>query len=134
MKQFVTDTHPIVWHLTDSPQLSLKAKQIFEGGDRGENQIFIPSIVLVEIVYLAEKTRIDPLLIDTLLNLLSASPSNYLVAPLNLETVMAMRGIDPQLVPDMPDRIIVATAKTLNAPLISRDQQIAKAGIVKVIW
>jgi len=32
------------------------------------------------------------------------------------------------------DRIIVATAKTLGIPLITRDANIADSGLVKVVW
>jgi len=37
------------------------------------------------------------------------------------------------LVPEMPDRIIAATALRLDLPLITRDGRIASAGI-KTIW
>lgn len=38
-----------------------------------------------------------------------------------------------QIVPEMPDRIISATALYLNLPLITRDAQII-ASIVETIW
>ncbi len=37
-------------------------------------------------------------------------------------------------VPDMPDRIIAATALHLNLPLLSRDGQIAQVPSLTVIW
>ena len=37
------------------------------------------------------------------------------------------------VVPDMPDRIIAATAVHLGLPLITRDERIRSAGI-KTIW
>jgi len=35
---------------------------------------------------------------------------------------------------EMHDRIIVATAKLLNAVLITKDEEIIKSKIVKTIW
>jgi len=35
---------------------------------------------------------------------------------------------------ELHDRIIVATAKILNAKLITRDKEIRKAGVVDVVW
>lgn len=37
-------------------------------------------------------------------------------------------------VPDMPDRIIAATALHLNLPLLSRDRQIASLPGIIVVW
>jgi len=50
---FVTDTHPLLWHMTDDPRLSLKVKRIFD-----EDYIFIPCIVFFELLYLVEKKKI----------------------------------------------------------------------------
>ena len=112
--QYVTDTHALLWHLQRSERLSAKARAIFRRADRGRAQIVIPSIVLVEMVYLAERVRIAPALVDRVFALLFPRPQNYLLAPLDLEIVQAMRGISRTQVPDMPDRIIVATAKRLG--------------------
>lgn len=35
---------------------------------------------------------------------------------------------------ELHDRIIVATAKLLNAKLITKDKEIKSAGIVTVVW
>ncbi len=38
------------------------------------------------------------------------------------------------LMKDMPDRIITATALELGLPLITKDQKITDAQVVEVIW
>ncbi len=38
------------------------------------------------------------------------------------------------LIPDMPDRIIAATARYLNIPLVTKDAMIQNAGVVSTIW
>ncbi len=51
----VTDTHPWVWFLTASPRLSQKAKSILSDPS---NLIILPSIVMMEIKYLYQRTQI----------------------------------------------------------------------------
>ena len=64
MSRFVSDTHSLLWHLTEDPALSAVAKDAFLAADRGEAEIFIPSIVLVEVIYLTERRRVASDLID----------------------------------------------------------------------
>lgn len=135
MSQYVTDTHPLLWHiLSDEVRLSEAAKAVFTDADAGIHQILIPSIVLVEGVYLTEKKRIDPTALDRLFSLLALSPANYVIAPLDVEVVKAMQTVDYTKVPEMPDRIIVATAKHLEVELVTKDTVIASSGIVTVVW
>ena len=133
MAHYVTDTHALIWHLQNSRKLSRKAGALFREADAGRAVIVVPSIVLVELVYLAEKRRVDPAMTDQVFVLLRSGAQNYIVAPLEAETVQMLRGIDRSQVPEMPDRIITATAKQLGLPLITRDPEIA-AGAVRVIW
>ena len=54
-------------------------------------------------------------------------------APVTVDVVRAMRQIPRDAVPDMPDRIIAATAVYLSVPLISRDGRI-RASNVQTVW
>jgi len=134
MSQYVTDTHPLLWHISGDPRLSAVARTIFTEADAGLHQILVPGIVLVEAVYLAEKKRIDPLVVDQLFFLLDLGPANYAAIPLEVGVVRILRTINRAAVPDMPDRIIVATAKHLGLDLVTKDHDIATSGIVAVIW
>ena len=55
MRNYVVDTHALVWHLTDDPRLGKKAKQILETPD---NRLVLPAIVLAEAKYIADRQRI----------------------------------------------------------------------------
>lgn len=134
MKEFVTDTHALLWHIFQSERLSPKAAKIFNQADNNEVRIFIPNIVLVELVYLVEKARIPEKSIDNLIKLLEKNPINYQLVQIELSTIRAMQSISRQLIPDMPDRIIAATALELGLPLITKDQKITEANVVEVIW
>ena len=132
--RYVTDTHALYWHLTKNPKLSKKAKKIFQEADTGVHQVMIPGIVLIEMVYLVEKSRINETSLTEVFELLDTVGGSYDVAPLNKDTVTALQQISREVVPDMPDRIIAATALQLDIPLITRDRQIKNAGNLKTIW
>jgi PIN domain nuclease of toxin-antitoxin system len=133
MSNAVTDTHALIWYLEDNPRLSLAANQVFEQCDRGEIVIYIPTICLVEIVYLQEKGRISAHMKTQLDAALIAGTSGLILVNLTLEVVNALATISKDSVPDMPDRIIAATAKHLGLPLISRDTRMPLSQ-VSIIW
>ena len=58
MPDAVTDTHGLIWYLEDSPRLGQAAKDLFDACDEGEITIYVPTICLVEILYLQEKGRV----------------------------------------------------------------------------
>lgn len=59
MTDCVTDTHALIWYLTNSPRLGSEARAAFDACDKGEAVIYVPIICLVEMVYLIEKGRIQ---------------------------------------------------------------------------
>lgn len=134
MNRWVTDTHALLWHLYNAKRLSSKVSRIFSEADVGECQIIIPAIVLVEIIYLAEKGRIDADAVKQVIEMLSSQANNYVIASLDLETAAALAQVDRAVVPELSDRIITATALHLNLPLLTRDTQIARFDLVTVVW
>jgi len=54
-------------------------------------------------------------------------------APFTAAVVDAMRHVSRSEIPDMPDRMISATAIHLGVPVISRDSRI-RASNVRTIW
>ena len=133
MPDVVTDTHGLIWYLEDSPLLGPGAKEVFDACDRGEIVVYIPTICLVEIVYLQEKERIP---VDLKMQLdaeLRAGTSGLVLVDLTAEVANAVAHVPRSDVPDMPDRIIAATALHLGLPLISRDRRIQLSD-VNTIW
>lgn len=53
------DTHALLWHLTEDDKLGRKAKEVLDGGDRGEKTIIIPTMVSTEALFILEKKRVD---------------------------------------------------------------------------
>ena len=57
--------------------------------------------------------------------------NNYIVVDLDLEIVNVASKISGM---DLHDRLIVATAKYLEVPIISNDKVIRNSGIIVIIW
>lgn len=133
MPDAVTDTHALIWYLQNDARLSPTAAQYFDDCEYDGGRIRVPSICVVEIVYLSEKGRIPANTLDQLLKDLRAPDTVLEVVGLNLPIVLELRNIPRTSVPDMPDRIIAATTLYLKLPLISRDGQIQASGLA-TIW
>ncbi len=97
------------------------------------NSIAVSSISLAEILYLTEKNRLPAPVYATLKTAL-ADPS-YVIEEISLSgnIVDAMAKVSRTDVPDMPDRIVAATAVHFSVPVISRDGKI-RASAVETIW
>jgi PIN domain nuclease of toxin-antitoxin system len=130
----VADTHTIIWHLYDSDELSTNAKQIIEDTSVSGNQLLIASITIVEMTYLIDKKRIKPDVLDKLYEALDDPASNIDIVYLTTEVAQTVKAVPRDLVPDMPDRIIAATALHLNLPLVTRDAKLQNFSQLTTIW
>jgi PIN domain nuclease of toxin-antitoxin system len=133
MPDYVTDTHGLIWYLEDDPRLGNAARAMFDACDRGEGVIYVPTICVVEIIYLQEKGRIPAELKARLDAELQAATNSLVLVGLTADVTNAVARVPRTQVPEMPDRIIAATALHLGLPLISRDHKI-QATDVKTIW
>jgi predicted nucleic acid-binding protein len=95
--------------------------------------IFVPTICIVEVTYLIEKNRIDAQALARLERALREPGSAAEAVPLTAEIAFALSKIPRASVPDLPDRVIAATALALGLPLVTRDGEIQASGI-ETIW
>jgi PIN domain nuclease of toxin-antitoxin system len=133
MLRAIADTHAAIWYIYGDARLSLTARTTIEQIAAAGDQIAISSITLIEMVYLVEKGRIAPEALERLLQTLKDSESVLAEIPVDQNIADAVRRVDRSQIPDMPDRIIAATALHLNLPLISRDGKIRLSEIA-TIW
>lgn len=134
MNRYVTDTHPLIWALSNDSRLSAKARAVFADADAGRAIVIIPPIVAIEMVYLGEKGRIPDRLVDELLVKVAKPGLSYRLGELNASVISALRQVSRDLIPEMPDRIIAATARAAGVELITRDGLITASGVVSVVW
>ncbi len=129
-KLYVTDTHSLLWHLYDLPQLTPTAQAAFSEVENGEVILLIPAIVLAEIVFTVERRRHD-IDISEILDRIAVA-DNYQVLPFDLYA--ARRLADVTAISEMHDRMIVCEALAHHAPLITKDEEITMSGIVQTVW
>ncbi|GET38886.1 type II toxin-antitoxin system VapC family toxin [Microseira wollei] len=129
----VADTHVVIWYIFADPRLSATARTTIEQIAADGNQVAFSSITLAEIVYLTERGRIDVTTLDRLLEALEGDNALLVEIPFDRNIAQALRQVDRVQIPDLPDRIIAATAMYLNVPIISRDRRIQLSDI-ETIW
>lgn len=126
---FITDTHSLVWYFTEDARLSKKAIKAFEGTIK-EGTLVVPAVVLAEIMYISKRGKIALTFEETLKTI--EEYENFDIAPLDINILKTADRIETEM--EMHDKLIVATALYYKARLITRDEQIKKAGIVSVVW
>lgn len=129
----VLDTHAAVWYLLDAKSLSASIFSLIDEAAASGQPTYISAISLVEVVYLVERGRIAADAFERFVAELAQENPAFTVVPLDSEVASCLRKIPRDAVPDMPDRIIAATALHLGLPLITRDRRIQSAGI-ETIW
>lgn len=132
MNGLVSDTHSAVWYLEDSPELSSAAARAMDDATDNNQPIYVSAITLVELAYLIDKGRLAEQKLQDLLAALADAASNFELFPVDLAVAQALRKIPRVTVPDMPDRIIAATAVHLGLPLVTRDNKIQAANLTTV--
>ncbi|WP_308189025.1 type II toxin-antitoxin system VapC family toxin [Nostoc mirabile] len=124
----------LIWYVFDLDRLSKTAQTALEQAVNSGNPIYVSGISVVEIAYLVEKGRFAEEVLTRILNALDDPNVGIVLAPLDRNISGATRQIDRATVPDMPDRIIAATAFCLGLPLVTRDFQIQALTTIQTIW
>jgi len=96
-------------------------------------EVGVSAITLVEILYLSEKGRIPIDAFNDVMVLLERPNAAFVEIAFDRSISRSMERILRSDVPDMPDRIIAATALHLSLPVISRDGRI-RALNIETIW
>ena len=134
MPSVVADTHTLIWYIFELPRLSATALTALEQAVNEGNFIYFSAITIVEISYLIERGRLAGEVLTRVLNAADDQNVGILLAPLDRNISATIQQIDRATVPDMPDRIIAATALSLNLPLITCDTRIQALTNIQTIW
>jgi len=124
----VLDTHALIWLNDDAGRLSNAACEAI----RREGELGVSAISLWEVSMLWQYGRIEfGLPLETWLEKACSQPKIRL---LSISVAVAARTAQLELHGDPADRLIVASALVHQCALVTRDENIQNAKIVRTIW
>lgn len=130
----IADTHVVVWYMQEPERLSPGASAEFERSKKSRNTyIGVSPMTLVEMIYLRDRGTMDEDALRLVKNALTDRKGILRPVPITVKIAISMAEIPRMAVPDMPDRVISATALSMGVPLITRDEKI-RASKVRTIW
>ena len=127
--EFVTDTMALILWL-ERRKLPQTIKTVFQRMEQGNAVIYVPTMTLAEILYLSEKQRISLTIEDTIRYIENQSSCKEYA--MNIAVIQATAEITD--IPELHDRLIAATARVLDAVLMTNDPVIQISGFVKTVW
>ena len=134
MHSLLLDTHIFVWLIAKNGQLTQKDKDRIEACTQSEGKILVSAISIWEIGMLSQKGRLT-MQEPVLQWVKEAIEAPYIqLVPLSPEIAIESCQLPGEFHGDPADRILVATSRVLNVPLLTRDNHIrtyAQGGYLK---
>ena len=129
----VLDTHVWLWFISKPEGLSKRATQAVSAAVK-EKSVLISSISAWEVALLVIKKRLKLSLDVT--DWIAKSENLPFIQFIAVSNSIAIKSVNlPQpLHPDPADRIIIATALSAGAPLVTKDKKLLDYPHVKTIW
>jgi PIN domain nuclease of toxin-antitoxin system len=128
----VADTHALVYHAAGNGRLGPRAARFFERCEHRDATLYVPAAVMWECGLLARVARIN--LRRSLRGFFEDLFSNPAYQPLELTPDQVFDADELRFTRDPFDGLIVAAARSVSAPLITRDGSIRDSGAVAVLW
>jgi PIN domain nuclease of toxin-antitoxin system len=128
----VSDTHALIFHAAGGGRLGPKARAHFEACERQQAILYVPAVVMWECSLLARAVRIN--LHRPLRSFFDDLFSNPAYQPLDFTPAHVLLADEMRFTRDPFDALIVAVARDLQLPLVTRDGQIRQSGSVKILW
>lgn len=130
MDTYVVDTHALAQFFSEDKRLSPRATKILSQAEVGEVQILISTLVLAELIHIAQKKRVEVTIEELLAKINQGDGFN--IVPFDFSIFQTMLQLPENW--DIHDRIIAATASYYQATLITRDEVLRNSPEVKTVW
>ncbi len=134
MQHYLADTHAIIWYVEDNPRLSRRARTALDRLRDGSAIVHLSIISFFEMDYLIARKKISEKIPHILWRAVQPTESALRLAEVTAGVYQAFLKIPSHAVPELPDRIIVATALAHHAPLITADRKITQWDGVETVW
>jgi PIN domain nuclease of toxin-antitoxin system len=128
----VTDTHPLIFHAAQSGVLGTRARRLFAAAENHQALIYVPAAALWETSLLARVGKVN--LRRSVRTFFDELFSNPAYQPFNLTAEQVYLADELRFTRDPFDGLVVAAARTLDVPLITRDADIRESAAVRVVW
>jgi PIN domain nuclease of toxin-antitoxin system len=129
----VLDTHALVWWVSDASRLSIRAARAIGQASLG-NPAVVSAISVLEIATAVRRGRLELVSpVDQWLADVRALPELRFQA-VSAEIAELAGSFDESTPGDPADRIIVATALTLRAKLVTADKRLRASRNVATVW
>jgi PIN domain nuclease of toxin-antitoxin system len=129
VKKYVFDTHALIGY-AQARRLGRAAARAIREIDGGRAAAWIPAVVPVELALLQERGRT----VVGVAELEATLARNPAIRLLPLDLAQAREFALLPTFRDPFDRMIVAAARSVPAPLITADGHITDSGLVEVVW
>ena len=106
----IADTHTAIWYLFDDPRLGSAASDFIDATIASGDRIGLSAVSFAETIYLVEKKRVPANTLDAMLAATADPDMIFQEVALDSAIAVAMKRVSRADVPDLPDRIIAATA------------------------
>ncbi|MEE4263054.1 MAG: type II toxin-antitoxin system VapC family toxin [Desulfobacteraceae bacterium] len=129
----VLDTHAWIWFASKPEALSKRARKAVDAAVKEKN-VLVSSISVWEVALLVKNKRLK--LSMDVLDWIAKSENLPFIQFIPVSNSIAVKSVNlPQpLHQDPADRIIIATALSTGAPLVTKDKKISDYAHVKTIW
>ena len=129
----VLDTHAWIWFISNPEYLSRRAEKAVNDAVK-DKSVLISSISVWELALLVKKKRIELTLEVT--DWIAKSESLAFINFVPVTNSIAVKSVNLPLPlnPDPADRIIIATALSVGAPVVTKDKKLLGYSSIKTIW
>ena len=128
----VTDTHALLFHASGARTLGRRAAAHFDACEQQQALLYVPMAVIWEVSLLARVSRVN--LRRPVRDFFGDLFSNPAYQPIDLSAEQVYVADELRFTRDPFDALIVAAARTVDLPLLTRDADIGASGAVRVIW
>jgi len=128
----VCDTHALVFHAARDRRLGARARAVLDACEAQRTIVYVPVVVLWELGLLDRRGRIA--LGRPLAAFAEDLFSNPAWQPLDMTVEQVVAAHERRPNDDPFDALIVAAARMLGLPLLTRDRSIAESRLVRTIW
>lgn len=133
MMEVLLDTCALFWAIDDPKKLSPNALAALQQVEAAGGHWYISEMTHIEFVMLWEKNRFPQAALEELRRLVAVG-TRLRKLPINEMVTDALSLVPRSLVPDLPDRVVTATAFAYDLPLVTSDSKIRTVPNLKLVW